>query len=251
MVFVSLNAVAGNPWSLIPLSSAENGFMTFTESELGAFFHKRDNLHPELKSLISHNDRGRRLTQAEVINDWLPLQAPGMLIKHLIAPVDPRLVDGKRLQGRKKKRAGIAAAVMLLTPSEIRAHINMLRSDDFDPRSYTEKGYLLRGSIKTDGYQLQLLAYKVRELNAVKYKRYPSEKLPDRQLTTTAGTNDYLREARNVFKTKDDVELLLGCTADMVHTVSYLGIDPGQSCVVGSYAVLPYDKEPRLSRRGN
>ncbi|KAF9915037.1 hypothetical protein FBU30_002207, partial [Linnemannia zychae] len=93
MVFVHLNAIAGNPWSLIPLSSAENGFMTFTEAELGAFFHKREDLHPELKSLINYNDTGRRLTQAEVINDWLPLQAPGLLIKRFIAPVDPRLAD--------------------------------------------------------------------------------------------------------------------------------------------------------------
>ncbi|KAF9928552.1 hypothetical protein FBU30_002290 [Linnemannia zychae] len=251
MVFVHLNAIAGYPWSVVPLSSAENGFMTFTESELGAFFHKREGLHPELKSLVQFSDSGRRLTQADIISDWCPLQAPGVLIKHFVAPVDPRSVDGQRLRGRKRKKAGIAAAVKLLSPSEIHSHINMLRSDDFDPRQYTEKGYVLYGSIKTDGHQLQVSAYKLRELNSVKYKRYSSERLPDRRLTTIAGTGDYLTEVRNVFKTKEDVEQLLGCTSDMAHIISYLGIDPGQACVVGAYASLPSDKEPRICRRRN
>ncbi|KAF9157200.1 hypothetical protein BGX20_004077 [Mortierella sp. AD010] len=251
IVFVYLNAVAGNPWSLIPLSSAKNGFMTFTEIELGAFFQKREDLHPELKSLINHRDRGRRLTQAEVINNWFPLQAPGLFIKHFIAPVDPRLADGKRLRGRMKKKAGIAAAFKVLIPSEIRAHVNLLQSDDFDPRNYTEKSYVLLGSIKTERYELQVSACKLRELNSVKYKRYPSERLPDHPFTTIAGTDNYLTEARNVFKNRDDVEQLLGCIADMVHTISYLGIDPGQACIVGSLATLLSDKEPRICRRRN
>ncbi|KAG0074328.1 hypothetical protein BGZ93_004539, partial [Podila epicladia] len=53
---------------------------------------------------------------------------------------------------------------------------------------------------------------------------------------------------RNVFKTKEDVERLLGCTADQLASVSYLGIDLGQACVVGSYAYLPPGKEPKGGR---
>ncbi|KAG0059120.1 hypothetical protein BGZ92_006999, partial [Podila epicladia] len=118
----------------------------------------------------------------------------------------------------------------------------------FDPRAYAQKGYLLRGSIKTNGYQLQVLAFKLRELLSVRYKRYSSDLLPDRLLTTTAGTDDHLTEVRNVFKTKEDVERLLGCTADQLASVSYLGIDLGQACVVGSYAYLPPGKEPKGGR---
>jgi len=174
--------------------------MTFTEIELAAFLHKRDELHPILKKLIGYTDQQRRLTQTELTQDWLSVQAPGVLIQRLIAPVDPRTPDGDRLRGRQKKEASVAAAVKVVEPEEMRAHINTLRGDGFDPRTYQEKGYFLCGSIKTDGYLLQLLAYKVRELSSVKFKRYRTDVLPDRLLTTTSGTSDFLTEVHNVFK---------------------------------------------------
>ncbi|KAI7830340.1 hypothetical protein BC939DRAFT_305927 [Gamsiella multidivaricata] len=248
-LFVRANTVAGRPWRLSPLSSEEHGFMTFTEIELAAFLHKRDELHPVLKKLIGCMDQQRRLAQTELTQDWLPLQTPGLLIQQLIAPVDPRTLDGDRLHGRRKKDAGIAAAIKLVEPEDIRAHINTLRRDGFDPRNYQEKGYFLRGSIKTDGYSLQLLAYKVRELNSVKFKRYKTDVLPDRLLTTTAGTNDYLTEVRNVFKSAADVERLLGCTPDDTDKVSYLGLDLGQAFVVGAYGHMPKDKSPKIGKR--
>lgn len=120
--------------------------------------------------------------------DWLPLQTPGTVIQRLIAPVDPRN-DGQPLRGRQRRDAGIAAAIKVAKPEEIRAHVNSLRHDTFNPLTYDKKGYLLRGSIKKDGYQLQLLAYKIRELNSVKFKRYRADVLPDRMLTT--GTSDF------------------------------------------------------------
>ncbi|KAG9064225.1 hypothetical protein KI688_003413 [Linnemannia hyalina] len=63
------------------------------------------------------------------------------LIQRFIAPVDPRTPDGDRLRGRQKKEAGIAAAVRVVEPEELRAHINTLRDDGFDPQIYQEKGY--------------------------------------------------------------------------------------------------------------
>ncbi|KAK5814307.1 hypothetical protein F5H01DRAFT_22909 [Linnemannia elongata] len=247
-LFVEANATVGRPWRLSPLSPEEDGYMTFTEIELAAFLHKRAELHPTLKKLIGCKDE-RRLSQADVIQDWLPFQTPGVLIQRLIAPVDPRTPDGDRLRGRQKKEAGIAAAVRIVEPEELRTHINTLRGDGFDPRTYQEKGYFLYGSIKTDGHQLQLLAYKVRELNSVKFKRYRNDVLPDRLLTITAGTSDFLTEVRNVFKTTADVERLLGCTPDETDKVSYLCIDLGQAFVVGAYALLPQDKTPKIGKR--
>ncbi|KAG0098493.1 hypothetical protein BGZ93_011315 [Podila epicladia] len=227
--------------------SEKNGFMTFTEIELGAFFHKRDDLHPELESLIGFKDNDRSLTQADVICDWLPFESPGKLIKHLVAPVDPDPdpITGP-LCGRKKTEAGIATVVKIPTRADIRTHINTLCTEGFDPRSYTQKGYILCGSIKTDGYSMQLLTFKVCELLSVQYKRYPSEVLPDRLLTTTSGTGDFLTEVHNVFQTKEDVERLLGCTSDQADTISYLEIDLGQACVASAYAILPSYKEPRI-----
>ncbi|KAF9342723.1 hypothetical protein BGX26_006978, partial [Mortierella sp. AD094] len=248
-LFVRANATAGRPWRLSPLSSEEHGYMTFTEIELAAFLHKRDELHPILKKLIGCTDQQRRIAQKELTQDWLSFQAPGVLIQRLIAPVDPRTPDGDRLRGRQKKEAGVAAAVKVVEPEEMRAHINTLRGDGFDPRTYQEKGYFLRGSIKTDGYTLQLLAFKLRELNSVKFKRYKADVLPDRLLTTTAGTSDFLTEVHNVFKTAADVERLLGCTSDETDKVSYLGLDPGQAFVVGAYGYLPQDKTPKIGKR--
>ncbi|KAG9060985.1 hypothetical protein KI688_007815 [Linnemannia hyalina] len=52
------------------------------------------------------------------------------------------------------------------------------------------------------------------ELNSVKSKRYRNDVLPDRLLTTTSGTSDFLTELRIVFKTTADLKCLLGCTPD-------------------------------------
>ena len=223
--------------------------MTFTEIELAAFFHKNNELHPVLEQFINYKDHPRRLTQSELTCDYVPSMAPGTLIQRFIAPVDPKTPTGDRVRGREKRDAGIAAAVHIVRPNDIRNHINDLRRDGFDPKTYNKTGYFLRSSIKTDGYSLQLLAYKLRELKSVKYKRYEAELIPDRLITTTAGTSDYLTEVRNVFKSAADVERLLGCSPDETHRVSYLGVDPGQAFVVGAYAHLPPDKTPRTGRR--
>ena len=61
-LFVRANAAAGRLWRLSPLSTVEHGFMTFTEIELAAFLHKREELHPILKTLIGFKDE-RKLTQ--------------------------------------------------------------------------------------------------------------------------------------------------------------------------------------------
>jgi len=143
MIFVRLNFVSGSTWTLAPLSPVKHSFFTFSESELGAFMHKHYSLHPVLRSLIGHSDSERRLTQADIISDWLPTQAPGVLIQNLIAPVDPRSSGGQRLAIRQRRRAGIAdiaAAIRIMTPSEIRTHVNMLREESFDLHSYYEKG---------------------------------------------------------------------------------------------------------------
>ncbi|KAG0338892.1 hypothetical protein BG004_007043, partial [Podila humilis] len=203
--FVTLNSLAGRPWTLAPLSTSGTGFLTFSELELAALFHKREKLHCALKELIGLTNENRRISQKDVTDDWLAVQTPGRLVQNFVAPVNPRSPDGQRLRGRHKKRAGIAASIDVTTRRELRSHINSVRNVDFDPCSYEKKGYYLTGSIKTDGHQLQLIGYKLRVLNSVKFKRYPLDMLPDRLTSTTAGTNDFLKEARNVFKTSHDV----------------------------------------------
>ncbi|KAF9369356.1 hypothetical protein CPB97_003663, partial [Podila verticillata] len=100
-----------------------------------------------------------------------------------------------------------------------------------------------------DGYTVQVLAFKVRELLSVQYKCYPSEVLPDRLLTTTAGMGNFLAKVHNVFQTKEDVEHLLGCAADQADTISCLSNDLSQACIASAYSILPSDKELRIGRR--
>ncbi|KAF9329722.1 hypothetical protein BG006_007231, partial [Podila minutissima] len=130
----------------------------------------------------------------------------------------------------EKLKGVLMALVEFFTSDGICNYINNLHSMDFNPRAYAQKGYLLCGSIKTDEHQLQVLAFKLHELLSVQYKQY---------------NKDHLTEIRNVFKTKENVEQPLGCTANQLASVSYLGIDLGQACVVGAYAYLPPDKEPK------
>ncbi|KAG0077980.1 hypothetical protein BGZ93_003548, partial [Podila epicladia] len=180
-LFLRLNNMTGNTWTIAPLSPVEDGWLTFTEAELGAFFHKKEaELHPTLKNLIHHTDE-RKLTQEDLTRHWLQGQAPGSLIRRLIAPIAPDAIPSKEIL-----KGVLTAPVEFLTPDGIRDHINSLRAMDFDPKAYAQKGYLLRGSIKTDGHRLQVLAFKLRELLSVRYKRYNSDLLPDRLLTTTA-----------------------------------------------------------------
>ncbi|KAF9301594.1 hypothetical protein BG003_002726, partial [Podila horticola] len=94
---------------------------------------------------------------------------------------------------------------------KLKEHVQAFRQNDFNPASYTKRGYVLRGSIKTDGFRLQLLGFKLNELNCVKYRRLPPERLPPRLTSTLGGTDYYLTEIRNVVASKDDVATLWGC----------------------------------------
>ncbi|KAG9067030.1 hypothetical protein KI688_012942 [Linnemannia hyalina] len=44
-----------------------------------------------------------------------------------------------------------------------------VKNEWLDPVTYAEKGYVLKGSIKTDGLRIQLLAFKLRELQDIRY----------------------------------------------------------------------------------
>ncbi|KAF8925889.1 hypothetical protein BGZ58_000390, partial [Dissophora ornata] len=107
-------------------------------------------------------------------------------------------------------------------------------------------GYVIKGSIRTDGRLLQLLAFKIKELQSVRFYRVPEGKLPNPLITTIGGTNRYLTEAQNVFKTTADVEKLLATDPDQV---TVLSLDMGTSCVVGATVSLPPGQTPATLKR--
>ncbi|KAF9397933.1 hypothetical protein BGZ94_006145, partial [Podila epigama] len=184
---------------------------------------------------------------ADLTQCWLPGTPPGTLVRKFLADVD---IDSKGLTSRQKGKAGVAAAIKQFSMEEIHHHINSIRHEDFDPRTYRQKGYLLLGSFRTDGHRLQLLAYKMKELLSARYKRYDKDRLPDRHLSTIAGVDSFLTEVRNVFKTPEDVKNLLGCWPhEAREKVTVLGMDLGQAFVVGASAVRPKPPAARRTKR--
>ncbi|KAG0363795.1 hypothetical protein BGZ54_008042, partial [Gamsiella multidivaricata] len=104
----------------------------------------------------------------------------------------------------------------------MREHIQSLWQANFDPRNYTERSYVHQGSIRTDGFRLQVLAFKMKELQSMRYRGLPEN-------------------IRNVVKTQQDVIDLWGCALDQIKILS---IDLGQACVVGASLLLPEDHDP-------
>ncbi|KAF9941418.1 hypothetical protein BGZ65_003517 [Modicella reniformis] len=123
-----------------------------------------------------------------------------------------------------------------------------LRDEDFDPREYNERGYALRSSIRCDGFRIQLLVYKIKELNGVRCKRYPESVLPNRLTSVVAGVGDFLTEVRNVLQSDQDIADLWDCNPK---EMKILGLDPGQTFAVGAFALLPQDRPISESSENN
>ena len=122
---------------------------------------------------------------------------------------------------------------------EIRSHLDVVKSPLLVPARYKERGYVLRGSIRTDGFRVQLLGFKLRELQDVRYRRLDESRLPSRLTSTVGGVDYYLQEIRNVITSKEDVERLW--PSARVEDIKTLTLDMGQACLVGAFAHLPHE----------
>ncbi|KAF9179699.1 hypothetical protein BGZ51_006727, partial [Haplosporangium sp. Z 767] len=235
--FVRLNKINKNHRRLVPMTPSKQPFISFAETDLLILFWKSNALKKKLQELIG--DQNYALRDAQ---EWLSLQEPGLLVARL-------LTDAGRGEAHQRRKPGvgksITAAVRTISTNETQEHLEFIRQPTFNPSIYDSKGYILRGSIRTDGFRLQLLAFKLKELKSVRYKRLPANVLPPRLTSTVGGTDYYLTEVRSVVKTQQDVTALWGCRPE---EIKILGLDLGQTCVVGVRALLP--DEPEKSRKG-
>ncbi|KAG0036537.1 hypothetical protein BGZ82_004071 [Podila clonocystis] len=235
--YLTLNKLSKNPWKIIPLTLSNQPFITFSERELAGFFygHGRE-LRMRLQILVQG-----ACTSIKDVQEWVASKEPGFLIKRFLADINPT-----NLTARKRGKVGHRAAIKLLTIDQLEDHLRMLDDNDFQPETYTSKEYVPRGSIRTNGFSLQLLCFKRRELLSVKYKRLPDDQLPPRLTSTLHGTSDTLTEIRNVLATKEDVARLWPNIDP--RDIKTLTLDAGQAFVVGAYAHLPQagnkDKSP-------
>ncbi|KAK3838271.1 MAG: hypothetical protein J3R72DRAFT_184956 [Linnemannia gamsii] len=181
-------------------------------------------------------------SQADAL-DWLAKTTPGRLVTTFLSDVG--LPPGQYDKGYRK-----TTTVMDVDGKDgktgLREHLGCLRAETFDPKEWHGKGYVLKGSIRTNGRLLQLLGFKIQELQSVRYRRVPENKLPNPLVTTMGGTNSYLTEARNVFTTAADVTSLLAADPNQV---AVLSLDLGTSCLVGATVSLPAGQTPETLKR--
>ncbi|KAF9972241.1 hypothetical protein BGZ75_001566, partial [Mortierella antarctica] len=226
--YLTLNKISRNPRRIIPLTSSKQPFVTFSERELAGFFFSRGG---DLRARIQDLVPGQCTSIADA-QDWMSEQEPGLFIKSFLVDIAP-----DNLTVRQRGKVGHRAAIELPTLDMLETHLRVLDDKDFQPETYTRKRYFPQGSIRTNGFNLQVLCFKVRELLSVKYRRLPDDRLPPRLTSTIHGTGDYLTEIRNVVTSKEDVARLWP-NVD-AQDIKILTLDAGQAYVVGAYAHLP------------
>ncbi|KAG0317269.1 hypothetical protein BGZ99_006411 [Dissophora globulifera] len=225
--FVHLNQSTGNRRKLVSISPVAQPFILFSELELLNIFWQSQLLKEKLRQLIGPRTYVPSLADTQY---WLSKQAPGFLVTKLLTDI------GRGVPIRRKPGAPKSYNASTMSIRDLQQHLGFIRQEDFNPATYRKKGYLLRGSLRTDGFRFQLLAFKLRELNAVRYRRLPENVLPPRITSTVGGVDYYLTEVRNVVKTKQDVTAIWGCRPEQI---KILGLDLGQACVVGASAIIP------------
>lgn len=242
--FIILNRVLGYRRCLSPMSSMDSKLIGFSELDLIRIFWQDALLCRQLQDYafpdyLESMQIPEQVSQTDAIM-WLGRVEPGFLINKFLTDI------GGYTEDERKKRRNFSRSAKRMPLSDIRNHLGPLREDNFDPRTYNTKGYLLQGSIRTDGFRLQVLCFKLNELECVKFRRLPPERLPDRITSTIGGTDYFMSEVRNVVKSKEDVERLWGCDP---HQIKILGIDLGQAFVVGASALLPSTVVPTATHR--
>ncbi|KAF9431657.1 hypothetical protein BGZ76_011867, partial [Entomortierella beljakovae] len=224
--FVNLNKLDKNNRRIAPLPNMQLPFMTFSEGDLIDILWKNENLQAFCKHQVPSTEGYSLADFKSSLNYSNPI---GSIVTALLSPV------GRPINVRKGPR-GLKDKTRVMTLNEASDHICVIRKEDFDPAKYSKSGYALTGTIRTDGFRLQLLSYKLKELKCVKFKRLPEEKLPNPLTSTVGGVDQYLTEIRNVVRSKDDVSTLWKCNPQKI---KILGLDLGQACVVGASALLP------------
>ncbi|KAF8946282.1 hypothetical protein BGZ52_008872, partial [Haplosporangium bisporale] len=196
--YLALNKLTQNPRRIVPMTTSKQPCIGFSERELAGFFFKNGGeLKERLKEVASKDGVHSTLVEVQA---WIGDKEPGFLIKNFIADIDP-----KNLTSRQRGKSGRRAKIKLWTLDALKSHLEEFEKPGFQPRNYVKNGYISRGSLLTDGFGLYLLAFKLKELQSVRYKRLPEDRLPPRMTSTI------------------------------------LTLDAGKAFVVGAYAYLPED----------
>ncbi|KAG0281211.1 hypothetical protein BGZ97_009305, partial [Linnemannia gamsii] len=244
--YLNLNKASGGSRRIAPLSSLAACYVDFTERHLLPLFWHWPTLKEKIRRMIveDHYFQDSTIVPSQVdALEWLAKTTPGRLVTTFISDVG--LPPDKSNKGYRK-----TTTIMDIDSTDgkegLREHLRSLRAEMFDPKEWHGKGYVLKGSIRTNGRLLQLLAFKLKELQSVRYRRVPEDKLPNTLVTTIGGTNSYLTEARNVFSTAADVANLLAADPNQI---TVLSLDLGTSYLAGATVSLPAGVTPATLKR--
>ncbi|CAO3569208.1 unnamed protein product [Mortierella alpina] len=184
---------SGGSRRIAPLSSLAAQYVDFSERQLLPLLWAWPTLKVKIQSMMIQDHYFQDPTivpaQADAI-DWLARTTPGRLVTTFLSDVG--LPPNKHDKGFRK-----ATTIMDLEGKDgregLRKHVGRLRAETFDPKEWQGKGYILRGSIRTDGRLLHLLAFKNKELQSVRFRRLSNDKLPNPLITTIGGTDGISR----------------------------------------------------------
>ena len=223
--FVRLNKLYNSTYTLASHSGPTQSFVLLSELDLLDIFWKNKALKERVMDIFGMSTASKDMAAAR-----LSTNGPGFLLN--------QLVTRKGTGGQRRGFGSYQKSAKTFSIEDMQDHLADLWSLDFknNPTTYNGRGYMLTGSIRTDGFSLQLLALKLKECSSIKYKRLPEDvALPPRMLSVLSGIDDHLTEIRHV----PLLQLLDMSRADVKeHGVTTLGIDLGQNCVVGACAVL-------------
>lgn len=208
-------------------------FIMLSEDDMVRVFWQNEDLQQQLREYACPSLPTVTQPSQEDIVRWHKNLDPGFFINKLLTNI------GGFTEKERKKMKHWSRSAHQMSIDDMTAHISAIRHQDFNPKiqgSYSSTGYALQGSIRTDGFWLQLLAFKLNELNCVKYWRLDADKLPDMLTSMLGGTNHYLTEIRNVVKAKEDVERLWKCDSSQI---KILGIDLRKAFIIRASTLLP------------
>ncbi|GJJ75571.1 putative transposase [Entomortierella parvispora] len=233
--FWRLNILDGKTHVLFPLTHLSDPHITWTDHQLAQLFWYHADLKSRLQEMVQGDFGGAGLSREPTLEDtksWVGRQSPGAIVKEFVCRI-----GRNNFSRRERKKRGMKAKIIDANTLELEAHLQRLGSEDFDPNAYEDKGYYLQGSITTNGTKLHVNVFKIRELNMVKYKRLPSDRMPVSPTSTIRGLDYFPSEIRHVFKNEGDVQRYYGDCSPSDITV--VGIDPGDRFIVGVHVLLP------------
>ncbi|KAG0198112.1 hypothetical protein BGX28_008410 [Mortierella sp. GBA30] len=173
--FVRLNKLLDNRYTTSPLSPIGQPYVRFSETNLLPLLWSSKMLADETLNILGLSALSKSNQTQSYAMTKLASKEPGYLLTRLVTSVGRGTLRG--VKGYRRKTTTMSL-------EQLREDLATIRADGFRPSEYTSRGYVPRGSIRTNGLCLQLLAYKMKELRAVKYKRL-LESVPPERLTST------------------------------------------------------------------